>query len=161
LAPERTDGGFFSLARFQSNLIIESTISSSSKYKQDLEAKCRSKPAIAGWGGVATHERTWLAIWEKNEAGFVWGVEMESVRMDEVLYDSDRTRSFKRREIGRWGVWIGRDGDCEQDGLRVEVQSVGGRGFWWGRRSFGGRGGRGSKLPEDEDLMENESSSSG
>ena len=40
----------------------------------------------------------------------------------------------------------------------AEVQSVGGRGFLWGRRSFGGRGGRGSR--EDDDLMENESSSS-
>lgn len=105
-------------------------MSSSSKYRQDLEAKCRSTPIIAGWGGVATHDRTWLAIWEKNEEGFVWGVEMESVRIDEVLHDSDRTRSLKSREMGLWGVWIGREGDCEQDGLRVEVQSVGGRGFW-------------------------------
>lgn len=56
------DDGLFSFARVQSNLIIESAISSSSKYKQDLDAKCRSTPAIAGWGGVATHERTWLAI---------------------------------------------------------------------------------------------------
>ena len=75
-------------------------MSSSSKYKQDLEAKCRSTPMIAGWGGVATHERTWFAIWEKKEEGFVWGVEMESVRADEVLYDSDRTRSLKSREMG-------------------------------------------------------------
>jgi len=56
--PEQTNGGFFSFARVQSNLIMESTMSSSSKYKQDLEAKCRSTPTIAGWGGVATHERT-------------------------------------------------------------------------------------------------------
>jgi hypothetical protein len=121
--------GFFSLARFQSNLTMESTISSSSKYKQDLEAKWRSTPAIAGWGGVATHERTWLAIWENREEGFVWGVEMESVRMEEVLYDSERTCSLNSREIRLCGVWIGREGDCEQDGLRIEVQSVGGRGF--------------------------------
>jgi hypothetical protein len=139
---------------------MESTMSSSSKYKQDLEAKCRSTPTIAGWGGVATHERTWLATREKIEEGFVWGVEMESVRMDVVLCDSDRTRSLRSREMGLWGVWIGRGGDCEQDGLRVEVQSVGGRGFWWGRRSLGGRRGRGSKELEDEDLRENESSSS-
>lgn len=107
----RTDGGFFSFGRAQSSLIMESTMSSSSKYKQDLDAKCRSTPAIAGWGGVATHERTWLAIWENREEGFVRGVEMESVRADEVLYDSDRTRSLKSREIGRCGVWIGREGD--------------------------------------------------
>ena len=80
--------------------------------------------------------------------------------MDEVLCDSDRTRSFKRREMGLRGVWIGRGGVCEQDGLRVDVQSVGGRGFLWGRRSFGGRGGRGSRETEEEDLRENESSSS-
>lgn len=135
-----SDDGFCSLARLQSSLIMESTMSSSSKYKQDLEAKFWSTPTIAGRGGVATHERTWLAIWENREEGFVWGVEMESVRMDEVLCDSDRTRSLNSREIGRCGVWIGRDGDCEQDGLREEVQSVGGRGFLWGRRSFGGRG---------------------
>lgn len=158
--PKQTDGGFFSLAKGQSNLIMESMRSSSSKYKQDLETKCRSTPAIAGWGGVATHERTWLATRENSEEGFVWGVEMESVRIDEVLYDSDRTCSLKSREMGLWGVWIGRGGDCEQDGLRVEVQSVGGSGFWWGRRSFGGRGGWGSKSLEDEDLMEIESSSS-
>jgi hypothetical protein len=90
---------------------MESTMSSSSKYKQDLEAKCRSTPAIAGWGGVATHERTWLAIWEKREEGFVWGVEMESVRADEVLYDSDRTRSLKSREMGLCSACIGREGD--------------------------------------------------
>ena len=29
---------------------------------------------------------------------------MESVRMDEVLYDSDRTRSLKSRETGLRGV---------------------------------------------------------
>ena len=81
--------------------------------------------------------------------------------MDEVLCDSDRTHSFKSHEMGLVGVWIGGEGDCEQDGLRVDVQRVGGRGFWWGRRSFGGRGDRGSKEPEDEDLMENKSSSSG
>lgn len=75
-------------------------MSSSSKYKQDLEAKCRSTPAIAGRGGVATHERTWLAICENNEEGFVWGVEVESVRIDEVLNDSDRTHSLKSRETG-------------------------------------------------------------
>jgi hypothetical protein len=55
---------------------------------------------------------------------------MESVRMDEVLYDSDRTHSLKSRDTGLLGVWIGREGDCEQDGLRMEVQRVGGRGFW-------------------------------
>jgi len=75
-------------------------MSSSSRYKQDLEAKCRSTPTIAGWGGVATHERTWLAIWENKEEGFVWGVEGESVRIDEVLYDSDKTHSLKSRETG-------------------------------------------------------------
>lgn len=128
--PERTDDGFFSFVRFQSSLIIESTISSSSKYKQDLEAKCGSTPTIVGRGGVATHERTWLAIWEKNEEGFVWGVEIESVRMDVVLYDSDRTCSRKSREMGLRGVWMGSEGDWEVEGLRAEVQSVGGRGFW-------------------------------
>lgn len=45
---KRVDGGFFSFARLQSSLIIESTMSSSSRYKQDLEAKCRSTPTIAG-----------------------------------------------------------------------------------------------------------------
>lgn len=49
--------------------------------------------------------------------------------MDEGLYDSERTRSLKSREIGLRGVWIGSEGDWEQDGLRAEVQSVGGRGF--------------------------------
>jgi hypothetical protein len=119
---------------------MESNISSSSKYKQDLEAKCRSMPAIAGWGGVATHERTWLAIWENSEEVFVWEVEMESVRMDEVLHDSDRTHSLRSLETGLCGVCIGRDGDREPDGLSDEVQRVGGRGFLWDRRSFGGRG---------------------
>jgi len=90
---------------------MEPTMSSSSKYKQDLEAKCRSTPTIAGWGEVATHERTWLAIWEKMEEGFVWGVETESVRADVVLYDSDRTCSLKSREMGLRSVWIGRGGD--------------------------------------------------
>lgn len=108
---------------------MESTMSSSSKYKQDLEAKCRSTPAIAGWGGVATHERTWLAICEKREEGFVRGVEMGSVSTDEVLHDSDSTHSLKSREMGFWGVCIGREGDRKQDGLRAEVQRVGGRGF--------------------------------
>ena len=65
---------------------------------------------------------------------------MGSVRTEEVLYDSDRMCSLKSRERGLWGVCIGREGDREQDGLRAEVQSVGGRGFLWGRRSFGGRG---------------------
>jgi hypothetical protein len=83
---------------------MESTMSSSSKYKQDLEAKCRSTPAIAGRGGVATHERTWLAIWDRNEEGFVWGVEMVSVRADEVLHDSESTHSLKSRDIGLCGV---------------------------------------------------------
>ena len=129
-APGQADECFFSPARLQSSLIMESTMSSSSKYKQDLEAKCRSRPTIAGWGGVATHERTWLAIWENREDGFVWGVEMESVRMDGVLCDSDRTHSFRSREMGLLGVWIGREGDWEQDGSRVDVQRVGGRGFW-------------------------------
>lgn len=49
--------------------------------------------------------------------------------MDGVLYDSDRTRSLNKRETGLCGVWIGNEGDCEQDGLRAEVQSVGGSGF--------------------------------
>lgn len=105
-------------------------MSSSSKYKQDLEAKCRSAPTIVGRGGVATHERTWLAIWEKNEDGFVWGVEVESVRMDVVLYDSERTCSLKSREMGLGGVWMGSEEDREVEGLRAEVQRVGGRGFW-------------------------------
>ena len=47
-ALDRTEVDLFSLARFQSSLTIESTMSSSSKYKQDLEAMCRSTPAIAG-----------------------------------------------------------------------------------------------------------------
>ena len=46
--PGRKDDGFFSFARFQSSFIIESTMSSSSRYKQDLEARCRSTPMIAG-----------------------------------------------------------------------------------------------------------------
>ena len=158
---EMTGVDFFSLARFQSSLTMESTISSSSKYKQDLDAKCRSTPAIAGWGGVATHERTWLAIWENKEEGLVGGVEIGSVRTDEVLQDSERTRSLNSCEMGLCGVRIGSEGDREQDGLRDEVQSVGGSGFLCGRRSFGGRGGWGSREPEDEDLMENESSSPG
>ena len=84
------------------------------------------------------------------------------MRTDDVLYDSDRMCSLKSRERGLWwGVCIGREGDREQDGLRAEVQSAGGRGFLWGRRSFGGRGGRGSRELEDDDLMETESSSSG
>jgi len=45
---ERADVDFFSFARFQSSLTMESTMSSSSKYRQDLEARCRSTPAIAG-----------------------------------------------------------------------------------------------------------------
>jgi hypothetical protein len=51
------------------------------------------------------------------------------VRADVVLHDSDRTCSLRSREIGLGGVWIGSEGDWEQDGLRAEVQSVGGRGF--------------------------------
>ena len=61
-APGQADDGFFSPARLQSSLIMESVMSSSSKYKQDLGAKRQSRPTIAGWGGVATHERTQLAI---------------------------------------------------------------------------------------------------
>jgi hypothetical protein len=50
--------------------------------------------------------------------------------MDVVLYDSDKTCSLKRREIGLGGVWMGSEGDREVEGLRADVQSVGGRGFW-------------------------------
>lgn len=54
---------------------------------------------------------------------------MGSVNTDEVLHDSDSTQSLKSREMGFWGVCIGREGDRKQDGLRAEVQRVGGRGF--------------------------------
>ena len=56
--------------------------------------------------------------------------------MDEVLCDSDRTHSFKSHEMGLVGVWIGGEGDCDQDGLRVDVQRVGGRGLLVGQNEL-------------------------
>ena len=47
---------------------------------------------------------------EEKEEGFVWGVGMESVRMNMKFCATDRTCSFRSHETDHRGAWIGKGG---------------------------------------------------